>query len=166
MSDPAIIKNKLDFIKEARRVLALFQDPVWAATDEKSDEEHVADFVETLAKTREHFDLPEKTAINAVLGEDDTILAMAGNSPESSERARAIVGFLHSMPYLLNEVERALHLDERIIELLQSNNEKLIENRAQRATIRTYEARESWLLEKLSDTLLSPPDFENMPEFS
>jgi hypothetical protein len=127
MLDPAITKSKLDFIKEARRTLAFFQDPVWAATKAATDPEHLIAHAETLAKTRQHHaDLPEKTEMHMVIGDGDVIFALAGNSPDAAERARAIVGFLRSMPYVLEEMERGLHLEERVDELLRSNNETFV----------------------------------------
>jgi hypothetical protein len=159
-------EQKIAFIKEARRLLALFHDPVWAVTPEQTDEEHLAEYNSTLARTREHFSsLPTNTAMNAVMGEGDTILAFTGNSPDAPDRARAIVGFVHSMPYLLNSLEALLAInetfDKRVTELIEHNTAQLMENREQRRTIRALQAREKWLLEKLSDVLLA-----DVPEFS
>jgi len=109
MSNAAIIKSQMNFIAEARRVLAYLQDPVWAASEAKPDEDHVTDYASTIAKTREHFPkLPKNTEMQMVLGDGDVVFALTGNSPDAAERARAIVGFLRSMPYLLDDLEQRI----------------------------------------------------------
>jgi hypothetical protein len=114
MSDQTNVGISLvDFIEEARRLLPLMQDPVWAATNEQSDADHLSDYAHTLAKTREHFtDMPENTVMNMVIGDGNVIFALVGNSPESADRARAIVGFLRSMPTLLDQLELSLSAPE------------------------------------------------------
>jgi hypothetical protein len=151
MTDAAIITSKRNFIQEARRVLAFFQNPVWSSSEARTDEEHVNDFAENVVTTRERFpELPEKTEMHMVINDDgDQILALTGFSPEAAERARAICAFLRSMPHILLDMEHAIHLEERVDELLKSNNEKLLENRDQRATIRKLEAQVAFLLNKI-----------------
>ena len=98
MTDQAAAQ-KLAFVKEARQLLALFNDPAWATSAQKDDEAHVIDFADAIVDTREGYPgLPEVTAMSMVLGEGDKILAYTGNTPEAALRAKAIVGFIHSMP--------------------------------------------------------------------
>jgi hypothetical protein len=60
----------------------------WGETVVQSDEAHITDFVETLAKTREHFSIKGDTAISGVFVEGTDIkLAMTGNSPSAGHRA-------------------------------------------------------------------------------
>jgi hypothetical protein len=158
VTEKATVEQKLDFIRETRRLLGFFKTPQWAATSEKTDEEHLADYARTLARTREsNPDFPEKTAMNFIENGDDLVLAYIGNTPSAAERARAMTGFLLVFPELLDEMVDAmadgLMHEARVTELLKHNNEQLMENRAQRQTIRSLQAREQWLLEKLSDVL-------------
>jgi hypothetical protein len=147
-----VTKEKLaEFTSEARRLLAMFQDPVWASTDEQTDEQHLADYTKVLARTRLHFpDMQEKTLMNSVMNEGDQVLCFTGNSPTSPDRARAIVGFLRNMPFLLNALEALVELRQvhsaRVTELITHNSEQLMENRAQRQTIRQQQAMIDWLM--------------------
>lgn len=60
----------------------------WGATDSLSDEQHVADFSESLAKTREFFKLEGDTKIHGSFVEGTDIkLAITGNSPNGEARA-------------------------------------------------------------------------------
>jgi hypothetical protein len=159
-----IDQQKLSFIRESRRLLGFFQNPAWCASAELTDEEHVEEFRQALAKTREHTSLPDRTKLNSVRDtESGLVLSLVGNTPSAEERAKFINGILLSMPRILDEFEENLDREERINELLASNSEKLLENRAQRQTIVSLQAREKWLLEKLSEMLVSPADSESMP---
>ena len=63
----------------------------WGYSDEFSDEELVANFAESLRKTREHFRLPEKTRMWGVYPKGaDSILCQTGNSPNAEKRAEFI----------------------------------------------------------------------------
>jgi hypothetical protein len=149
MTDQAA-EQKLAFIKEARELLALFNDPAWATSAQQEDERHVIDFAEAIVDTRKNFpDLPEATAMSMVLGEADRILAYTGNSPDAALRAKAIAGFIHSMPGLLAALEASITFDQRVSELLDHNSKQLMENRAQRETIRALNARLNWLLDRI-----------------
>lgn len=60
----------------------------WGSTKAQSDIEHEDDFHQTLAKTREHFDLGRDTEIHGVfVGGTDLKLAITGNSPTAAARA-------------------------------------------------------------------------------
>ena len=149
MTDQAAAQ-KLAFVKEARQLLALFNDPAWATSAQKDDEGHVIDFADAISDTREnHPGLPEGTAMSMVLGEGDKILAYTGNTPEAALRAKAIVGFIHSMPGLLAALESSVTFDQRVSELLDHNSTQLMENRALRETIRKLNARINWLLDRI-----------------
>jgi hypothetical protein len=106
-------EQQLEWIAEARRLLVLFQDPIWAATAEQTDQMHLTDYCETLDKTRKHFNLPEETPMHAVMGKGDVIYAYTGNSPTSADRAKAIVGFILTMPFLLDAVEALIDRKDR-----------------------------------------------------
>jgi hypothetical protein len=147
-------QNKLAFVSEARKLLALFQDPEWRATAEQTDEEHVADFTRTLAGTRQTFPgLQKKTCIHWIGIEGDNALAVTGNAPDSGDRARALVGFLRNMPFLLEAVEKLINQQKdhavRVSELIEHNTVQLMENRAQRETIRKQQAKIDWLLNNI-----------------
>jgi hypothetical protein len=149
MTDQAA-EQKLAFIQEARQLLALFNDPAWAAGAQKEDEGHVIDFAEAIVDTRQdHPGLPEETAMSMVLGEGDKILAYTGNTPGAALRAKAIVGFIHSMPGLLATLEASITFEQRVSELLDHNSKQLMENRALRETIRQLNARLDWLLDRI-----------------
>jgi hypothetical protein len=149
MTDQAT-EQKLAFIKEARQLLALFNDPAWATSGQKDDEIHVIDFAEAIVDTREnHPDLPDQTAMSMLLGEGDRILAYTGNTPNAALRAKALVGFVHSMPGLLATLEASITFEQRVSELLDHNSKQLMENRAQRETIRVLNARLNWLLDRI-----------------
>jgi hypothetical protein len=63
----------------------------WGYSDEHTDEELIANFSESLRKTREHFSLPEKTRMWGVFPKStDFILCQTGNSPTSERRAEFI----------------------------------------------------------------------------
>ncbi|MCA1379521.1 hypothetical protein I6F34_01630 [Bradyrhizobium sp. BRP05] len=147
-------QRKLEYVTEARRLLALFQDPIWGATAAQTDEEHLADYKSTLAKTREYYpELPEKTEIHAVMGEGNVVFAFTGNAPNSGERARALVGFIHTMPYLLDSLVELIELkrthSDRVSELIQHNTMQLMENRAQRDTILKLQAQVQFLMDQI-----------------
>src|SRR5262249_45551889 len=88
-----------EFTSESRRLLTLFDDCEWCGTPEYTDEEHVNNYAEALARTRQMFpDMPEKTSINWVGINGDLAIAITGNAPSSPDRAKAIVGFIRNMP--------------------------------------------------------------------
>ncbi|MGX9944988.1 hypothetical protein ACTG4Q_21220 [Bradyrhizobium denitrificans] len=143
------------FTSEARRLLALFQDPEWRGTPEQTDEEHAEDFAKTLARTRQIFpDMPEKTSIHWVGIEGDLAVAITGNAPASGDRAKAIVGFLRNMPFLLDAVEKLVDQQDehsaRVTELIEHNTTQLLENRTQRDTIRQLQGQVDLLLKSIS----------------
>jgi hypothetical protein len=149
-----LIEAKLGFIAEARRLLTNFKDPIWAGSESKSDEDHVKEFTAILAKTREtHPDLEATTVMNSVCDETGLVIVLTGNTPEAGQRAKLIAGLLHSVRGMLDDWEVLILLnaqqEARIEELLVSNNEKLMENRAQRETIRKLQAKIDWLLEQI-----------------
>ncbi len=112
MSTEVLAQDQLKFIAEARRLLALMQDPVWSVTEAKPDADHVVDHAVTLAKTREYFPrLPKSTVMNMVVGEGNRVFAFTGNSPDAADRAKALVGFLQAMPYLLTALELRINND-------------------------------------------------------
>jgi hypothetical protein len=166
------INRKIEALENARRMLEFVSTPVWAQTAEQTDAQHVEDYADTLKRTRETFpEMPELTAMNCILREDtQLVLAYVGNSPTSVDRASAMVGFLASMPQVIDQflegIADEIWLRRRCDELLEHNNEQLFENRAQRRTIVSLKAREAWLLEKLSEVLLTTPEALNndMPE--
>lgn len=60
----------------------------WGATESQPDKQHIADFAETLSKTREHFGIGFETKIHGVFVEGtDLKLAITGNSPTAAARA-------------------------------------------------------------------------------
>ncbi|WP_316201029.1 MULTISPECIES: hypothetical protein [unclassified Bradyrhizobium] len=152
--EPVSDQKKLEFVADARRFLEMFPGHVWGATKELTDEEHIEDYRNVLAKTREAFpDLPERTAMNAVMTSDALLYAFTGNAPLSADRAKALNGFLASMPALLNSVEELIALKSlfstRVRELLDHNTKQLMENRAQRAIIENQKAQIMWLLNQI-----------------
>lgn len=65
----------------------------WGRSFEQTDEQHVADFVDTLRITREHFGTVGETEIHGVyLAGTNTVLAHTGSSPNSPQHARILVG--------------------------------------------------------------------------
>lgn len=66
----------------------------WGTSLYQTDEEHVEDYRNTLRITREHFATEaEETAIHGVyLDGTNTVLAHTGNSPNSPQHARILVG--------------------------------------------------------------------------
>ncbi|WLA43971.1 hypothetical protein QNJ95_22110 [Bradyrhizobium elkanii] len=153
MTDTTVTKEQmLAYVADARRLLAQVQDPIWAITPKQTDEEHLADYEVTLARTRVAFpEMEEKTEMNMVLGEGGIVYAFTGHSPTAADRAKALVGFIRTMPFLLDSLVASLEQKEqhsaRVTELLQHNNVQLTENREQRAEIKRLQARVKWLLE-------------------
>lgn len=81
-----------DKIEEAINELhAETRDSVWDwyVTKPLSDKEHIEDFSESLRKTRIKFDLGDTSPMNFVTN-DNTIIAICGNSPTAEARARYI----------------------------------------------------------------------------
>lgn len=61
----------------------------WAYTDDLTDEGHIDNLRDTLRKTREHFELPEKTSMWFVsTNPSNSVLAFCGNSSTAIDRAR------------------------------------------------------------------------------
>lgn len=154
MTEEAVTdEKKLEFVSQARQLLALFQDPIWGATAEQTDQMHLTDYCETLDETRKNFDLPEETAMHAVMGDGGIVYAFTGNSPTSGDRAKALVGFIYTMPFLLDSVVELIDLKRstsaRVTELIEHNTAQLLENRAQRETIRQQQAKIEWLLSQI-----------------
>lgn len=94
------------------------------------------------------------------------VLAFTGNTPRAPDRARALVGFLRNMPFLLDSVEELIELrrihSKRVSELIEHNTAQLLENRAQRATIRSLKLRDEWMLNKLHEHVIITQ--HDMPE--
>ncbi|MEY9147477.1 hypothetical protein [Bradyrhizobium elkanii] len=153
MTDTIVTKEQmLAYVADARRLLAQVQDPIWAVTPTQTDAEHLADYKSTLARTRVAFpEMEETTQMNMVLGEGGIVYAFTGHSPTAADRAKALVGFIRTMPFLLDSLVASLEAKEehsaRVTELLQHNNAQLTENREQRAEIKRLQARVKWLLE-------------------
>lgn len=146
----------ISFLSQLRNSLHLFKDPVWAATEEMSFEQHVSEFRDQLTKTIVHFDLPEETTMHYVVsGQDGPILFCSGNAPNSGERSRILTGVLTALPAVVQEVQDLITIknmqSERINELLEENNKKLFEIRALRAELKRYKANQEWLLDKIAD---------------
>ena len=100
----------LSFIREARRFLKFVESPVWAGSAELTDEEHLAETRTILEKSRDRFDLPERTVMHSVRNDKGLVLALTGNTPNASERARFLTGMITALPRLLDLIE------ERVIE--------------------------------------------------
>jgi hypothetical protein len=100
----------LSFIREARRFLQFVESPVWAGSAELTDEEHLAETRTHLEKSRERFDLPERTVMHSVRNDEGLVLALTGNTPNAAERARFLTGMISALPRLLDLIE------ERVIE--------------------------------------------------
>ena len=144
----------LSFIREARKFLDLVESPSWVGSEELTDSEHVDEINTHLAKTRERIELPEKTVMHSVRNADTgLVLAMTGNTPAAAERARFLTGLMTALPRLLEAIEesfvREAFADDRIKELITSNNEKLFENRTQRDEIRQLKAQVDLLLKSI-----------------
>ncbi|SDH37957.1 hypothetical protein [Bradyrhizobium ottawaense] len=157
----------LSFISEARRFLKFVSSPEWAASAENTDAEHIADLTMTLALSRESKSLPEKTVMHQVrCSETGLVLAIAGNTPAAAARARFLTGMIAAMPRLFEGIEafmvRDVFMQDRVRELLESNNDKLNENRAQRAVIRQLQAQVDHLLK----TIPAEPETINVEKAS
>jgi hypothetical protein len=144
----------LSFIREARRFLKFVQHPEWVGSAENTDAEHIAEFTTTLGISRESKCLPEKTVMHQVRStETGLVLAITGNTPDAAERARFLTGMIAALPRLLEGIEafmvRDVFMGARIKELLESNNEKLFENREQRQTILQLQAQVDLLLKAI-----------------
>ncbi|WP_029081155.1 hypothetical protein [Bradyrhizobium sp. th.b2] len=144
----------LSFIREARKFLRFVENPEWAGSAELTDVEHLDEMKTHLEKTRGRIDMPEKTVMHFVRNsETGLVLAMTGNTPEAAERARFLTGLMTSLPRLLQAIEEsfvdAAFAEDRIKELITSNNEKLFENRGQRDEIRQLKAQVDLLLKSI-----------------
>jgi hypothetical protein len=144
----------LSFVREARKFLRFVENPEWVGSAELTDEDQISEMKTHLSKTRERTRLPEKTVMHSVRNsETGLVLAMTGNTPDAAERARFLTGLMRSMPRLLEAIEesfvREAFADDRIKELIASNNEKLFENRAQRDQIRQLQAQVNLLLKAI-----------------
>jgi len=61
---------------------------IWGSTKPQSDEGHISDFTETLAKTRSHFAVEGDTSRWMLFSESDAILCDCGNLPTAEQRSR------------------------------------------------------------------------------
>jgi hypothetical protein len=144
----------LSFVREARKFLKFVADPEWAGSAELTDDEQIEEMKTHLAKTRELIVLPEKTVMHSVRNtQTGLVLALTGITPDAAERARFLTGLMQALPRLLEAIEDsfvdAAFANERIKELITSNNEKLFENRAQREQIRQLQAQVELLLKSI-----------------
>lgn len=65
----------------------------WGATDSQRDEQHIADFANTLRLTREHFDTEGDAALHGIyIAGSNTVVAHTGISPNSPQHARILAG--------------------------------------------------------------------------
>ena len=141
----------ISFINKSRRFLSLIGTPEWVVSAELTDAEHLEEMSSNLRITRERHELPERTVMSSVWSaETELTMAITGNTPSADERARFLTGLLTALPHLLEGIEasmvREAMMDGRIKELIQSNNDKLFENRNQRKTIRQLQAQVEHLL--------------------
>lgn len=81
-------------------------------TRDNTDEEHVASYVESLTKTREHFGLDAATSAWFVSTPENAILAWCGNSPTAAARAKYIAWCNPRNIQLL--IERIRELEEEV----------------------------------------------------
>lgn len=156
----------LQFVGEARRYLHHFDGAAWVGTDPKTDEDHIVDYIRTIALTREsNPNLPAATTMNFITNANDDVIAFVGNTAQSAERTKALVGFVRVMPSLLDLVEsiaesvddinaELIGKDNRITELLEHTNAQLMENRKQRDRIKRLELQNHFLLEQVADLML------------
>jgi hypothetical protein len=141
----------LSFINEARRFLGAIDSPEWIGSAELTDAEHIEEMTSILRISREAHDLPERTVMHSVRSSrTGLIMASTGHTPRAADRARFLTGLLTALPRLLEGIEASLVREAltevRINELIQSNNDKLFENRDQRQTIRQLQAQVGHLL--------------------
>jgi len=141
----------LSFINEARRFLEPIDKPEWVGSAELTDAEHIAEMTTILEISRKEHELPERTVMHSVRAEGTGLMmAVTGNTPRAADRARFLTGLLTALPRLLEGIEasmvREALMEGRIKELIESNNEKLFENRAQRDMIRQLRAQVRHLL--------------------
>lgn len=76
----------------------------WGAVANKSDEQHVSDFADSLRLTREHFGLDSGDhALNGCyLAGTETVVCHTGTSPNSATHAKIIAGLWNSVIDALN----------------------------------------------------------------
>ncbi|WP_316196718.1 hypothetical protein [Bradyrhizobium sp. SZCCHNS3053] len=96
----------LSFVREARRFLKLIETPTWVGSAELTDEEHVEEMRDHLQKSRERFNLPERTVMHSVRNEEGLVLAMTGNTANAAARARFLTGLMQALPRLLDAIEQ------------------------------------------------------------
>lgn len=109
MSDKQNTEQELlSFIREARKFMDLVESPTWAGSAELTDEEQLAEMATHLAKSRERFNLPERTVMHSVRNAEDLVLALTGNTPAAAERARFLTGLLTALPRLLDAIEERI----------------------------------------------------------
>jgi len=76
----------------------------WGATKDKTDEQHVADFVNSLKLTKEHFNLADQTPLNGLYEVGtETVLAHTGTGPSSGARARLLAGLWNALLTVVKE---------------------------------------------------------------
>lgn len=144
----------LSFINEARRFMKTIVDPEWVCTEPLPDEVHLEELQQQMNCSRSLHSLPERTEMHSVRAAGSGLVyAYTGNTPLAAERARFLTGLLTSLPRLLEGMEafmvRDVFMEARIKELIESNNEKLMENRAQRQEIQQLKAQVDHLLKTI-----------------
>lgn len=82
----------------AKRILAVGKIE-WGAVANKTDEQHIADFADSLRITREHFGLePGNHALHGCyLAGTETVVCHTGTSPNSPTHAQIIAGLWNSV---------------------------------------------------------------------
>lgn len=82
----------------AERMLALGKIE-WGAISNKTDEQHIADFADSLRITREHFQLePGEHALNGCYVQGtETVVCHTGISPNSATHGKIIAGLWNSV---------------------------------------------------------------------
>ena len=80
----------------------------WGTIVGKTDDEHVADFIDTLRLTREHFGNEGNTDLNGLyLAGTETVVAHTGTSPNSASHARIIAGLWNALLSVAQEAKAA-----------------------------------------------------------
>lgn len=154
MTDKNDTQELLSFISEARRFMKSITEPEWTCSQLLTDDDHLSEMKAQLECSRNVHSLPEKTEMHSVRSAGTGLVyAYTGNTPNAADRARFLTGLLTALPRLLEGIEASLvreaFMDARIKELIESNNEKLMENREQRQEIRQLKAQVDLLLKSI-----------------
>lgn len=101
---------------ELKRRMIVVGKIEWGAVGNKTDEQHLADFADTLRITREHFQLePGNHALNGCYQTGtETVVCHTGTSPNSAEHAKIIAGLWNSVIDAMKSEQRVAHGDDRI----------------------------------------------------